>query len=473
MNTPSTEKLTVIEDPAPALTDAELIAQGKELAMTNDLRPTVADIKAGYLVKYKKPLDLTDDQIILAHMKSDDDQDDWVAYIETWRKNLTKPKAETEETFKVLSHSAHHVAELIDLNETVTHDAETFVQAHDDIRMRAAHALKALTDKWAGAAQGDNTALDPDSLPRPDSIRVEGTLQPYALYTRTASDGTEINGDWFEDMAAQTKRGKAILADIKSHKDALASKEDQNISADPNLRSMSVVQLDGLVKKFDRQFDNLANFYRNVAGLWYVMMDIKDTFPNVFVDFQMAGNDFRAGPDGTLEPVPNRERALIATTYPFYMQDKLQPTKTKKLSISDLLRYKVAAAVKALPAHNGNQYDALQATQRAKKKTKGRKGKGETGAGTAESKLPPLTIAELPDWFIRGAIFMDMKDPDGRRRIQAATEQAKTWSDDAVNTFYLIRHAMDAIEVGAGLLKRYNKLTDVNKDDVEPKIAAK
>ena len=212
-----------------------------------------------------------------------------------------------------------------------------------------------------------------------------------------------------------------------------------------------------------------------------MLADIQEHFPDVRCGFQLDGSDFRMvkAEDGTerKERVPQSERNLIETPYPFWIQDINNPVSSKKLSMSDLLRFDIEKAKKALPLHKGNGYQALNATAKKAKKGSGKGGADKTtGAGTDESKQPLLTVGAFPDWITRGANFCDEQSEQYDAHVNGVALTATKWDDHAVLAWYSIRHFMDTVEARARLDLKYTAaVAKVGKDaakDAAAKIAA-
>lgn len=406
-------------------TPAELLAEGQQMVKEGDIK--LDDMRTHYRVTFQRDTKLSDDEIIMVYMLAEDDQkpEGWAKLMETAETNT--PKHEGDDALKKKAETVYALAEKLNANAVLqTHGMETVTAPEKTKRGAAVVCVDLIND--------DN--FDMDSLPRPGSVKVPGSNQPYDLYTRTANDGTEITGSFFTDLAARTSIGKQAL----ERKEAFIKVRDNIEGKDENLAKLAPTKVDSEIAKHNQRFNRWEKLLTEAAQMYYIMSDVADNMPLVTAAFQYEDTPSDAGED--YKPV------LYDTTKCLYIQSKTNPANIKALYPSEFIRLKPADAIKA-----GGKWSDLLGTAKRKRKPRAG-GATATAQAAAEAKAPMLTVPDFKDWVVRGANLLDWESTDGQKHQAAIVSATAKWSDDEVLSFQTLYAAMDSIWVKSALQQR-------------------
>lgn len=410
-------------------TDAELLKDGKDLIASGDMK--LSTYREHYRLHFKRDCKLSDDALTIAVMRSEDDMspEDWAKFIEAAETNT--PKHEDEAGLKNRADSVYAIAEKMNANAILqTHGMETVVAPEKTKRGAAVVCVDLINDD----------AFDMDNLPRPGSVKVAGSNAPYDLYTRTANDGTEVEGSFFEDLASRTAIGKQAL----ERKDAFIKVRDNIEGKDENLAKLAPTKVDSEIAKHNQRFNRWVKLLTEAAAMYYIMSDVADNMPLVTAAFQYEDMPADAGED--YKPV------LYDTTKCLYIQSKTNPANIKALYPSEFIRLKPDDAIKA-----GGKWSDLLGTAKRKRKPRAG-GATATAQASAEAKAPMLTVPDFKDWVVRGANLLDWESTDGQKHQAAIVNATAKWSDDEVLSFQTLYAAFDSIWVKSQLQERAEKI---------------
>lgn len=438
---------------------ADAVTQIKMLISSGDI--DLADYRAMYMKYQGVEFPGTDDQIIAVIAASEDDQEEdaWAGLMHAAVTGNQPPITDDDDDTRPLdddvtvqrqSVSVYTAADAFSKNATAVKDAEEYALAPEVLKFNPGHICKM---GMSGKIEGFRL------WPIVGSKRVEGTLQPYDLYSRPVpGSDTPLKGSWYDDWAHATVLGKAWYAERQRY-----YKSHENVEgADAELVTRPKAELKAKYQAYDKRLRKLADCARTAASLYRAMEAIKVNFPNITLDFQLDGSADDAWTDRDI--VPGIQSI-------FWMMDNKDPRKNTGVAASEVLRMNIAKAKAAMEKDPKlSQYDAIRATI---KKKKGRKGKGqgtEDKTGTGEDAKKMLSLVEFPTWVVRGANLMDWASEKGSENISMLSNSAAKWSDDDVQSFATVRAALDVIWERAELNDRLDKIT---KDKASAEKAAR